>query len=519
MAWTIHKADNMSILRGMAPNSIDAFVLDPPYGLSSPPDMLAMLQAWLEVGYFEAKGRGFMGQKWDATVPQPIFWREVFRVLKPGGHVVSFGGARMYDLLVLAVRLAGFEIRDQLLWIYGTGFPKSERDITGAMDRRRRNDPRPVCRWLRAQLDARGLQPAALDDLFGKNGMGGHWCARDDAKQPAVPSVDQWLVICQELALDFDAKIGDLVLWLNRRKGQAGEAWRAREIVGEHDKAAGIDTWRRRLTNDNSTPRAGKVRGGPTSPEAEAWVGWAMNLAPAHEPILLARKPFAGPAFANVIEHGCGALNIGACRLAYDGAADLGMTAAKNPGRDDKATTQVYAGDRPQQTVNAAGRWPKNVLLGQAAAAELGERSRFFYCDKASTREREAGLEAFAIGEAWTDGRACQADYPSLRGATDRRNVHETVKPIDVMRWLVRLVTPIGGTVVDPFCGSGTTGIASILEGFDFVGIELDGEDRGYADIARRRCQAAEDGAFEIIGEKSSPLSPTARLQGRLFEL
>lgn len=497
MAWTIHKADNMSILRGMAPNSIDAFVLDPPYGLSLPPDMPAMLQAWLEVGYFEAKGRGFMGQKWDATVPQPIFWREVFRVLKPGGHVVSFGGARMYDLLVLAVRLAGFEIRDQLLWIYGTGFPKSERDITGAMDRRGRDDPRPVCRWLRAQLDARGLQPAALDDLFGKNGMGGHWCARDDAKQPAVPSVDQWLVICQELALDFDAKIGDLVLWLNRRKGQAGEAWHACEIVGEHDKAAGIATWRHRLTNDNSTPRAGKVRGGPTSPEAEAWVGWAMNLAPAHEPILLARKPFAGPAFANVIEHGCGALNIGACRVPYDGDDDLSQASAKKP-----------------------GRWPKNVLLGQAAAAELGERARFFYCDKASTVERETGLEDLAVGQRWNDGRKDDAkDYPSLRGATDRRNVHETVKPIDVMRWLVCLVTPIGGTVVDPFCGSGTTGIAAILEGFDFVGIELDGEDRGYADIARRRCQAAEDGAFEIIGGKASPLSPTARLQGRLFEL
>ena len=222
-----------------------------------------------------------------------------------------------------------------------------------------------------------------------------------------------------------------------------------------------------------------------------------MNLAPAHEPILLARKPFAGPAFANVIEHGCGALNIGACRVPYDGDDDLSQASAKKP-----------------------GRWPKNVLLGQAAAAELGERARFFYCDKASTVERETGLEDLAVGQRWNDGRKDDAkDYPSLRGATDRRNVHETVKPIDVMRWLVCLVTPIGGTVVDPFCGSGTTGIAAILEGFDFVGIELDGEDRGYADIARRRCQAAEDGAFEIIGGKASPLSPTARLQGRLFEL
>ncbi len=123
--YEIHHGDNLEWLRSQPDNSIDSFVTDPPYGLGKEPDMVKCLQDWIDHGYHEIGGKGFMGKTWDAFVPQPIFWREVFRVLKPGGHVVSFGGTRTYDLMVLAIRLAGFEIRDQLIWAYGGGFPKS----------------------------------------------------------------------------------------------------------------------------------------------------------------------------------------------------------------------------------------------------------------------------------------------------------------------------------------------------------------------------------------------------------
>ena len=119
MRYKIHYGDNLEWLRQQADNSLDSVVTDPPYGLGKEPDMVKCLQDWIDHGYHEIGGKGFMGKTWDAFVPQPIFWKEVFRVLKPGGHVVSFGGTRTYDLMVLAIRLAGFEIRDQLIWAYG----------------------------------------------------------------------------------------------------------------------------------------------------------------------------------------------------------------------------------------------------------------------------------------------------------------------------------------------------------------------------------------------------------------
>jgi DNA modification methylase len=380
-----------NVLAEVPDDSFDAVVCDPPYEYA------------------------FMGKRWDATgVAYDVdTWREILRVLKPGGHLLAFGGTRTYHRMACAIEDAGFEIRDSIHWIYGTGFPKS---------------------------------------------------------------------------LDVSKAI---------------------------DKAAGAAT-----------------------PEAAQWSSWGTALKPAHEPIVVARKPLDGTVAACVLAHGTGAINVDACRMATDNAlvrpsvSKVGTDAIGPPGG---AGTQVEPG----------GRWPPNVVfthnsecanaacVDTCPVAELGRQSgtsvspakvsrgaggqhgklhpigeqrdvpyhndtgtaaRFFpsfrYVAKPSTREREAGCEALPAVAAHEitgrkEGSAGQHHARAgVTGARGRRNTHPTVKPIALMRWLVRLVTPPDGCVLDPFAGSGTTGIACVLEGFDFFGIELDAH---HAEIARAR--------------------------------
>lgn len=272
----------------------------------------------------------------------------------------------------------------------------------------------------------------------------------------------------------------------------------------------------------------------PATPEARAWEGWGTALKPAYEPIVVARKPLIGTVAQNVLTHGTGALNIDDCRIGYRDADDLAQTRSQNPGRDDVVTSGVYGADRPQQTINDAGRWPANAVFDEQAAAMLDEQtgelvskwgtqqdasapktvntfgqyaesqatktnaftgdrggaSRFFYVAKASTAERNAGLDGFdkrmphdGASHVHADGRAW--DIPGSH-ATPRANSHPTVKPVELMRWLIRLVTPPDGVVLDPFTGSGTTGCAAMLERVRFIGIERDEE---YLPIARARIE------------------------------
>lgn len=346
LSATVINADSIDHLKTLPDSSIDAVVTDPPYGLGncSPRAVSAALTAWLAGEEYQPSGAGFMGKSWDAFVPGPELWREVCRVLKPGGHAVIFAGSRTVDLMGIAVRLAGFEVRDMLHWLYGSGFPKSKN----------------------------------LSDK---------------------------------------------------------------------------------------------------------WQGWGTALKPAHEPILLCRKPLAGSVAENVEQWGVGGLNIDGCRIETDEVIE-------NHGR--KQDSDIYgdfgAIERQQSAGQQIGRWPANILLDPSAGAALDlqagfEVSRFFYSAKASREEREAGLmglESRAVG----DGRETPIDNPYQRGETRRQNVHPTVKPIAVMRWLCKLITPPGGVILDPFCGSGTTGCAAAQLGFEFVGIEREPE---YAEIARAR--------------------------------
>lgn len=355
--------------------SVDAVVTDPPYEL------------------------GFMGKQWDASgiAYDVSMWREVLRVLKPGGHLLAFGGTRTYHRMTVAIEDAGFEIRDSLHWIYGTGFPKSL-DVSKAID-----------------AAAGKRQPVVVDGARGK-GVG------------------------------------------------------AGNVFG-----AGLNV------NFAARPKTAPVTA------AAAWKGWGTALKPGHEPIVLARKPLDGTVAANVSRYGTGALNIDACRIGDDVVGwGGGGRGAADDSTWDGGTCGLKAGDaRP-----AVGRWPANVLLDEGAANELGDPARFFYVAKPSRAERDAGCDALPLrtrGELTgrTDDRPGTVHSRAGSGSKEgSRNTHPTVKPVALMRYLVRLVTPPGGLVLDPFLGSGTTGIAAALEGFDFVGVEQSAE---YAEIAKAR--------------------------------
>jgi site-specific DNA-methyltransferase (adenine-specific) len=367
----------IEVMAGMEADSFDAIVTDPPYGL------------------------GFMGKAWDHAVPGPEFFAEMIRVAKPGAHLLAFGGTRLFHRMMVAIEDAGWEVRDTIMWVYGSGFPKSH-NVSKAIDR-----------------------------------------------EAGVPI-------------------------------EKGEPF---NVVG------GVS-----VTNAGSKFRSDHpecVKYGGTTDDAKRWQGWGTALKPAWEPIVVARKPLIGTVAANFAEYGVGGLNIESCRVGTepvtintwdDGAKPFGGGAG-----------HAYTGRTVQ------GRWPANfahdgsdeVVAGFPVSKSIdtlhpgtergsqfrqivssartvgysdsGSAARFFYCAKASKRDRDEG------------------------------NGHPTVKPTDLMRYLCRLVTPPGGHILDPFCGSGSTGKAATLEGFNFTGIELSEE---YAEIARARIAAVQEGTL-----------------------
>lgn len=567
MSWEVRHADALEELRKLDAESIDAVVTDPPYGIgfmghawdqpdlpeadaagdhatrrrqrrgTHPPDEGE--GAAMNAGRYDlAPSANRRFQAWCET------WAaECFRVLKPGGYLVAFGGTRTAHRLTSGIEDAGFEIRDSVAWLFGNGFPKSL-DVGKAIDRHLGADREVVARE-RTRFTATGR-----NERYGK--------------------------------LDY---------------AETEDGYEVRE------------------------------RTAPATPQAAEHDGKGTALKPAHEPVTVARKPFAGTVAENVLEHGTGALNIDASRIAHADAADLATSQAKNPGRSDVVTSDVYGTGRPQQSVNVEGRWPANVALSHLDGCELlgtatvprclidtqtegpdvagkntfgaglsrgglsagtveeaqdvwacaegcpvaaldkqagfrapgrfttdgragyddtgegqvynggfrgastagappvdagGSASRFFYTAKASRLEREAGLEDFdAEPLRWSSGDQSPGTFQSEGTDRSSPNHHPTVKPVALMRWLIGLVVPAWvpcpacdgeaergttqdgdgnwdtetcaacggdglarGTVLDPFAGSGTTGIAAALAGVDFVGIE---REDAYVQIARAR--------------------------------
>jgi len=385
--------DCLEVLRTMPDNSVDAVVTDPPYGLSREPDIEEVLRHWLAGDDYKHRGGGFMGKEWDSFVPGPAVWREVCRVVKPGGHILCFAGTRTVDLMGISLRLGGFEIRDCLQWLYGSGFPKSL-DVSKAIDKK-----------LGAERKTVGLKPYTNDG----------------------------------------------------------------SIRGNSYNKGGYERVQLPIT-------------APATPEAKQWEGWGTALKPAVEPIILARKPLSEATVAeNVLKWGTGAINIDGCRV---GTEQMGGYVVKSSlGR----RTSEGGEHKDFIATSATGRFPANVILDEEAGRMLDEQqegaSRFFYCAKASKKERNMGLEDVEPTTV-DDGRNKPIDNPFLRGKTLRQNTHPTVKPVKLMEYLITLVTPPNGIVLDPFLGSGTTALAALNLGRFFIGIELNEE---YCEIARRR--------------------------------
>ena len=405
MTELIH-GDCIEVLRAMPDCSVDAVVTDPPYGLS------------------------FMGKKWDYDVPSVEVWAECLRVLKPGGHLLAFAGTRTQHRMAVRIEDAGFEIRDMIAWVYGSGFPKSL-DVSKAIDKRGGATVgfESFRDAVKTAMNKNQISRAKLQEALG-NFMLSHYLTA--GSQPAIPNWRDYQVIRDTVGL------GDVYDEMFRPEAE-------REVVGQHQTDMGG------LGGERLGQKGGDITIAAT-PEAKQWQGWGTALKPALEPITVARKPLIGTVAENVLQHGTGAINVDGCRVGerwpanfiHDGSEEvMGLF-------PDTKSGFMRGGEKASKGLGMFGGGQSNA----DTYGDSGSAARFFYCAKASKRDRDEG------------------------------NNHPTVKPTDLMRYLCRLVTPPDGTVLDPFMGSGSTGKAAVLEGFSFIGIEREAE---YVAIAQAR--------------------------------
>jgi site-specific DNA-methyltransferase (adenine-specific) len=424
---TVHHGDSRDVLKTLADASIDAVVCDPPYALVSIGKRFgkagsAPAQSNGASGVYARASAGFMGQQWDVgeTAFAVEFWTEVYRVLKPGAHVVAFSGTRTYHRLACAIEDAGFEIRDQAAWCYGSGFPKSH-DVSKAIDKH--------LGYERAKV--RRAAPKNPPNLVGGIGK------------------------------------GDSRPWVEK----------ARE-AGFHEAASQE----------------------AASQEAASWSGWGTALKPAWEPICVARKPLEGTIAGNVLAHGTGALNIDATRIGE-------AMRSRSTGSKISDNGSMAGGNYSREIVGEArGRWPANILTDgspEVLAAFPVEAKGGGAISGAEPSAVTNGIYGEFNGRVASaarkdSGSAARFFYSAKADAEDRLgSKHPTVKPVDLMQWLCRLVTPPGGLILDPFAGSGSTGLAAMNEGFDCILIER--EERFVADINRRLAWARGEGKLTAL--------------------
>ena len=442
-----------------------------------------------------------MGADWDSFVPPPAVWEECMRVLKPGGHMAVFAGARTQDLMGLSIRLAGFEIRDTLGWIYGSGFPKSH-DIGKAIDKARREDTEPVkavAAALRAALDASGKTRKEIDAHFGTANVSQYWFSPHRNSQ--VPPVDKWPWLRDFLGIDSSL---DAEVWrLNGRKGTPGEAWAKREVIGRSSSgigtAFGDGQWAQGKAEEFDLTA-------PASSEAKQWDGWGTSLKPAIEPILLCRKPLDGTVANNVLAHGVGGLNIDACRVpTTDRWEASGVQSAPGSSLQGSADGSLNVS---VSSTHEAGRFPANVLLDEHAAKEMDEQSGVLDPGGQSRTNQQGSKDVATWNLPSREGqsryqdrggasrffpvfkyqaKAPKKERPVIEREDGTKIQHNTVKPLALMEWLVSLIVPPGGVVLDPFAGSGTTLQAALNKGFTPIGIEQDAD---YIKLIEKRLEA-----------------------------
>ena len=349
---------------------IDSVVTDPPYHLTSIVERYGKdgsAPAKDKDGLYQRQARGFMGKEWDGgdIAFRTDTWKLAYDLLKPGGYLLAFSASRNYHRMAVAIEDAGFEIRDQIMWIYGSGFPKSL-NIGKAIDKRNG-----------VQGDVIGTRKVTSSDIGQKSGWN----------------------------------------HLNTDRGD----YEYREIMNEYE-------------------------------------GWGTALKPAHEPIVMARKPLEGTNIDNVLKYGTGAINIDGCRIRGDDTGGERKITTRKSRDENNVWTDENSGMKQEENhfadADPRGRYPANVMHDGLQE----DWARYFYCPKTSSAERGSN------------------------------NTHPTVKPQELMKYLCRLVTPKGGMVLDPFMGSGSTGMAAKDEGFDFIGIEKEKE---YFEIAEARIKVS----------------------------
>jgi len=540
MTYKILVGNNLEILPTLPDNSVDSIVTDPPYGLSDNKFVVETITRWVNGERdFVPDGKGFMGKSWDAFVPPPALWDECFRILKPGGHLLAFFGSRTQDIGGLAIRMVGFEIRDSIGWVYGSGFPKSL-DVSKAIDKRGgvTTSFTEFRDTVKSAMTQNKVSSKQLREALG-NHMISHYLTA--GSQPAIPNWKDYQIIRDTVGL------GDTFDELFSPEAE-------REVIGS--KMSGIANKDEKQRHTIGASKAIEVDiTAPTTPEAKQWQGWGTALKPALEPIVVARKPLIGTVAENVLTYGTGGLNIDASRIGSDITKDPNYRPnAKNHSGHGSSFSVGGENTRDKKDLpdagfhNSQGRWPANLILdeytaelldkqsGQGKSGKSGIRtadgfnanaygagmgikagqpngeygdsggaSRFFYVAKASKRDRNEGLEDldFTSAASMVEREPDSAGMNSPRAGAGRtsgaKNFHPTVKPTALMEYLIKLVTPPGGTVLDPFTGSGSTGKAAVLNGFDFIGIEMT-ED--YVPIIEGRLRHAEKVFAENETEK-----------------
>jgi DNA modification methylase len=511
--------------------SVDSVVCDPPYHLTSIVKRFGSENAApaksKQTGVYARTSKGFMGQTWDGgdVAFQPETWAEVLRVLKPGGHLVAFSGSRTYHRMACAIEDAGFEIRDQLQWIYGSGFAKSHN---------LKNHPicdceeggNPVAYSHGQSPPQHHLRPVPDADLSAGLNLG------DQSREVLFAPVPQQGASAEGQARTEPETGGSEQSGLGRRElHRAGQGLPNDPNEGPSEGAEerlcpGAHSSRGEDAGPSLAEGRGSASSGPRPSEQRscefeslcepqralarasqtgcgqcpncgklkaAFEGFGSALKPAHEPICLARKPLIGSVASNVLKHGTGALNIDGCRIETDWETDPTRRGWQGGGTAFRYDQQPREVDGEKSKPNALGRWPANLCHdgSDEVLAGFPETS-----DTAGVRKHSASIgyggsevpfETLNYGDS---GSAARYFY-CAKAATEERgegNNHPTVKPQALMRWLVRLVTPPGGTVLDPFMGSGSTGLAADAEQFDFIGCEMSSE---YAAIAEKRIRDA----------------------------
>jgi DNA modification methylase len=519
----LHRGDSRDVIKTIADYSIDSIVTDPPYALvsivkrfgksGSAPPLEYEEYAHKGANPYKRASSGFMGKQWDTgeTAFDPGFWAECLRVLKPGGHVVVFGGTRTYHRLACAIEDAGFEVRDMLSWLYGTGFAKSHN--------LKRN---PICECddgeQTAKCDLRSMRNAdvstSFDDVVERREVLQSGLSQQGASQLGAEraesktgngeqsSLEGWELYRTRQGLSNGIEARSFESEKERIRSRAlvdsgADAWPSIEDrrgstshqSQQNGQSSGesADIFKpsgaldgRALSGCGACPRCGKLK--------KEFEGFGSALKPACEPICFARKPLIGTVAQNVLQHGTGAINVDGCRITTtDGYAENRVMQGGDHFSIGSASLTRGTTFEPNQS----GRWPANVLHDGseevvAAFPESNDShvSGSIINARASIGYGGSDAEFRTVCHAG-EGSAARFFFSAKANADDRLgSKHPTVKPVDLMQWLCRLVTPKGGTILDPFAGTGTTGEAAFREGFNAVLIESEPEYQ--ADIRRR---------------------------------